>query len=412
MYKILHIILIFLFSLTMISCSADDTEKIHEPIRKGGETVNDVLDPVDDVVNDGLDVVNDGLEEVTGSGGDSNTTLSAPSGLTATGTAGQVSLDWSAVTSASSYTVYWDNATGISSSSTAITSVSTDNYIHSSLDNGSKYYYKVAAVASDNTIGSLSSEVNAATPLPATDNFSASGANNTITLTWNSVSGATGYTLYWDNVSGIDSSDTAITSITNDNYTHSNMDNGSTYYYKVAAVNSSGTGTLSSVASALLSADIQGSETNEGHTYALTSSTMNWATAASAAAAVGGYLATLNTREENDWLYDKFSNYGGSSRDLWIGSKDNVTEGTWYWYNGLTSTDGGVTDNISSGALWPDGTAKWYSNEPNDYNNGSPGEDCGTLRGHSRYQKRWNDMPCSNANGGHYTAFYGIIEID
>ena len=72
MYKILHIILIFLFSLTMISCSADDTEKIHEPIRKGGETVNDVLDPVDDVINDGIDVVNDGLEEITGGGGDSS----------------------------------------------------------------------------------------------------------------------------------------------------------------------------------------------------------------------------------------------------------------------------------------------------------------------------------------------------
>ena len=57
----------------MISCSADDTEKIHEPIRKGVETVNDVLDPVDDVVNDGIDVVNDGIEEVTGGGGDSNT---------------------------------------------------------------------------------------------------------------------------------------------------------------------------------------------------------------------------------------------------------------------------------------------------------------------------------------------------
>ena len=37
--------------------------------------------------------------------------------------------------------------------------------------------------------------------------------------------------------------------------------------YKVAAVNSSGTGTLSSVANALLSANIQGSESNEGHTY-------------------------------------------------------------------------------------------------------------------------------------------------
>ena len=88
------------------------------------------------------------------------TTLSAPSGLTATGTGGQVSLDWNAVSGASSYTVYWDNVTGISSSSTAITIISTDNYTQSSLDNGSTYYYKVAAVETDNTSGSLTSEVN------------------------------------------------------------------------------------------------------------------------------------------------------------------------------------------------------------------------------------------------------------
>ena len=90
------------------------------------------------------------------------TTLSDPSGLTATGGAIQVTLDWTAVSGASSYTVYWDNATGVSSSSTAITSVSMDNYTHSSLDNGTTYYYKVAAVDSAGT-GSRSSEVNATT---------------------------------------------------------------------------------------------------------------------------------------------------------------------------------------------------------------------------------------------------------
>jgi len=390
----------------MISCSADDTEKIHEPIRKGGETVNDVLDPVDDVVNDGIDVVNDGLEEVTGGGGDSNTTLSAPSGLTATGTAGQVSLDWSAVTSASSYTVYWDNATGISSSSTAITSVSTDNYTHSSLDNGSKYYYKVAAVASDNTIGSLSSEVNAATPLPAADNLSASGANNTIILTWNSVGGATSYTLYWDNVSGIDSSDTAITSITNDNYTHSNMDNGSTYYYKVAAVNSSGTGTLSSVASALLSANIQGSQTYNSHTYAITSEAMTFAEAKAAAAAVGGYLTTVNTKAENTFLTNEFyAAYGNKA--LWIGANDIATEATWVWDNGTTSGDDNLTDTICnapsgdcqpSTAQWADGTYKWCRNAESDCGanepNNSGNEDCANITNSSGF---WNDLRCSTS---------------
>ena len=136
--------------------------------------------------------------------------------------------------------------------------------------------------------------------LPAPDNLSASGANNTITLTWNSVSGATSYTLYWDNVSGIDNSDTQITPpITSENYTHSSLDNGAIYYYKVAAVNSSGTGTLSSVASALLSSYVKDSASLSGHTFAITSAAMNWNNAKVQATALGGYLTTVNSIAEN-----------------------------------------------------------------------------------------------------------------
>ena len=61
-------------------------------------------------------------------------TLSAPSDVTATLGWHQVAVDWTAVSGASSYTVYWDNATGVSSSSTAITGITDDNYTHSSLD--------------------------------------------------------------------------------------------------------------------------------------------------------------------------------------------------------------------------------------------------------------------------------------
>jgi len=229
----------------------------------------------------------------------SSTTLSAPSGLSASGAAAQVALDWTAVSGASSYTMYWDNSTGVSTSSNAITSISTDNYTHSSLDNGTAYYYKVATVNSAGT-GTLSSEVNATTLvlLAAPDNVSASGASGTITLNWNAVSGADNYTLYWDNVSGITSSDTAIPSISNDNYTHSSLSDG-TYYYKVAAVNDNGTGALSAEFSSVLASNIQGSETYNAHTYAITTSAMTYANAKAAAAALGGYLTTINTLAEN-----------------------------------------------------------------------------------------------------------------
>jgi fibronectin type 3 domain-containing protein len=223
--------------------------------------------------------------------------LPAPNNFSASGTSNTVTLSWNSVSGALSYTLYWENVSGIDSSDNRITPISTDNYTHSGLDNGTTYYYKVAAVDSTGTMGTLSSEVNASTPLPAPDNLSASGANNTITLTWNSVSGATSYTLYWDNVSGIDNSDTTITPIPNDNHTHSNMDNGSIYYYKVAAVNSSGTGTLSSVASALLSSYVKDSASLSGHTFAITSAAMNWNNAKVQATALGGYLTTVNSKQ-------------------------------------------------------------------------------------------------------------------
>jgi hypothetical protein len=94
-----------------------------------------------------------------------STTLSAPTGPTATLGYFQVAVDWTAVSGATSYTVYWDNATGVSSSSTAITGITDDNYTHTGLDNGTTYYYKIATVDSAGT-GSLSSEVSA-TPRPA-----------------------------------------------------------------------------------------------------------------------------------------------------------------------------------------------------------------------------------------------------
>ena len=391
--KIIYIYLIVITSIAVLLSSCGGS---------GDSGTETSVDSSSSSSNDDTTSSNDGTTSSS-----TDTTLSAPNNLTATGSAGQVILDWTALSGASSYTVFWDNSTGVSSSSTAITSLTTDNYTHSGLDNGTIYYYKVAAIDSAGTAGVLTSEVSAATPLPAPDNLSASGSNNTITLTWDSVSGATSYTLYWDNVSGIDSTDTAITSITNDNYTHSNMDNGSTYYYKVAAVNSSGTGTLSSVASALLSADIQGSQTYNSHTYAITSSAMTFAEAKAAAAALGGYLTTINTKAENTFLTSEF--YGTYGNAIWIGANDIDTEDTWIWDNGTTSGDNNLTDTICnatsgdctpSNATWADNTTrKWNSGEPND--SGS-NEDCANITNANGF---WNDLPCSQS-------LYGVIEFD
>ncbi len=221
MKKLTFIILIPFISLSIISCS-DEKEEF---------------------------TTADNTTTSTSDNTTATSTLSAPSGLSASGAAGQVTLAWTALSGASSYTMFWGTASGITSSNTAVTSISTNSYTHTGRDNGTSYYYKVAAVNSAGT-GTLSSEVSASTPLPAPVNFTATAGSAKVTLDWGAVSGATSYTIYWDTTSEIGSSDTAITSVSTDNYTHSSLTNGTTYYYKVAAVVASGTGTLSSEANA------------------------------------------------------------------------------------------------------------------------------------------------------------------
>jgi len=123
MKMLINIFLVLCFSLTIISCGEKD-------------------------------------EHSSSSSSSAVTNLSAPSDVSATLGYYQVAIDWTAVSGASSYNVYWGSSTGISSSSTAITGITDDNYTHIGRDNGTTYYYKVAAVDSSGT-GSLSSEVNA-----------------------------------------------------------------------------------------------------------------------------------------------------------------------------------------------------------------------------------------------------------
>ena len=133
---------------------------------------------------------------------------------------------------------------------------------------------------------------------------------------------------------------------------------------------------------------------------------MTWANAKAAAAALGGYLATINTKAENTFLTNEFY-IAYNNANMWHGANDIATEGTWVWDNGTTSGDNNLTDTISnapsgdcdpSNATWADGSRKWNTNEPNQ----SGDEDCGNI---VRNDGTWNDKSCS-------TEYYGIIEFD
>ena len=78
----------------------------------------------------------------------------------------------------------------------------------------------------------------------------ATAGNGQVTISWTAVSGATSYNIYWAATTGVTKTNgTKISSATSP-YTHASLTNGTTYYYIVTAVNSSGESVESAQASA------------------------------------------------------------------------------------------------------------------------------------------------------------------
>jgi len=168
----------------------------------------------------------------------------------------QITLSWDAVATADSYVIYWDTAAGVSTSSTPI-SVNSPGYIHTGLTNGQAYYYKIQTVEAgdmSNLTAEFSASPNATTP-PATApaiplNTQALSGDTQVTVSWDSVTNAASYKVYWNTNGNVSSNDTFIDAQANTQITHSGLSNGLTYYYRIAATNTAGESDLSAVASA------------------------------------------------------------------------------------------------------------------------------------------------------------------
>ena len=139
------------------------------------------------------------------------------------------------------------------------------------------------------------------------------------------------------------------------------------------------------------SAILAGPITNwmNGHWYYLLDST-NWPAAEAIAISLGGHLATINNAEENLWVYDTFSTYGGLERPLWIGLTDAAEEGTWRWVSGEATT-----------------FLNWAAGEPNSGAGVFPDEDHAMIWHPSSGFEfgTWNDGPSNHHE-------YAVVEVD
>lgn len=104
--------------------------------------------------------------------------------------------------------------------------------------------------------------------LAAPANISAVANSHQVTITWDPVSGATSYNVYWNTTSGVTPSDNKITGATSP-YTHTDLSNVSTYYYVVTAEGPGISASMSEIEAAAVagsfdsSADIESDPSDE-----------------------------------------------------------------------------------------------------------------------------------------------------
>jgi fibronectin type 3 domain-containing protein len=171
----------------------------------------------------------------------SSTAPASPTLLTASaavGGVGPITLTWTSSGGTLVYRVYRSTSSGGEMNPAFAAGITTTAYTDSSaLTAGITYYYKVTAVntegasAFSNELGVLLS------PATPTGLSATAVAGPAVDLAWNASAGATSYNVYRGTVPGVE---TLLTSTSGPSYVDAGAVSGTTYYYKVTAVNAGG----------------------------------------------------------------------------------------------------------------------------------------------------------------------------
>lgn len=152
----------------------------------------------------------------------------------------------------------------------------------------------------------------------------------------------------------------------------------------------------------------------DGKTYEIVKENKSWVDAVSCAVERGGYLAEINSQEEQDSLYFHLQNAeivvtntvapdGGGASYVWIGGNDITTEGKWIW-DGENDGEGSQFWQGTTSGNSVDGLYNNWGNEPDNWEN-QDGLGLAITDWPLGIAGQWNDVDDSNS-------LYFIIEID
>lgn len=161
----------------------------------------------------------------------------------------QTTLTWSGITGSSAHTLKKSTNYDMSSPSTVYTgALLTSNA--TGLTAGTTYYFQVTASGTDK-VSSSSSIIKVSTQLAAPGSFTASAVTaTTMTLTWNAVTGASGYLVERATNAGFSTGLTTVYTGTALTTPVTGLTTGTTYYFRVKATSTNFTGAYSTLTQA------------------------------------------------------------------------------------------------------------------------------------------------------------------
>ncbi len=293
-------------------------------------------------------------ETVNVQNGASSTVPGAPTLTSATGGNASVALAWSAPTSnggsaITGYKVYRATSSGGETLLTTLGNVT--SWTDTGASNGTTYYYKVTAlnpVGESATSNELSATPTAPLTAPSAPTLNgATAGNGSVTLAWsaptsNGGSAITGYKVYRATSSGGETLLTTLGNVTS--WTDTGASNGTTYYYKVTALNAVGEGIASNEKSATPFAVAPSAPTLNSATPGTDTVALAWsAPGSNGGSAITGYRIYRGTSSGGETLLTTLGNVTS-----WTDS--GLTSGTTYYYmvTALNSAGESVASNERS----------------------------------------------------------------